>query len=156
MTEITLVDVPEMQVLGARKTGTYALIPELLIKVVSYLQKKKAVIAGPPLFLCHETSPDAVRKANENGSADVEVAWPVSGSVRGTKEITAYTLPGGRMAHVVHKGPYETCEPTYLALFAWIDEQKLTIAGPIREVYPNDPRVVEPAEIITEIYVPVR
>jgi effector-binding domain-containing protein len=60
------------------------------------------------------------------------------------------------MAHVVYKGPYETCEPAYLALFAWIQEKGLTICGPIREAYPNDPRVVPLEEIITEIYVPVR
>jgi effector-binding domain-containing protein len=65
MTEITLVEVPVMNVIGTTKTGTYALIPELLIKVFAYIQKKKAPIAGPPLFLCHETSPAAV--ADERG-----------------------------------------------------------------------------------------
>jgi len=156
MLEISLVEVPAMNVLGTRKTGTYALIPELLMKVFTYARKKKAVITGPPLFLCHEISPAAVAEANEKGTAVIEVAWPVTGSVKGTKDITAYVLPGGRMAHVIHKGPYETCEPTYLALFAWIRENGLTICGPIREVYPNDPRVVPPEEIVMDIFVPVR
>ncbi len=156
MTEISLVEVPAIDVLGTRKTGTYALIPELLMKVFTHCQKKKVAIAGPPLFLCHEVSPAAVHEANEKGTAEVEIAWPVTGQVKGTKEITAYTLPGGRMAHVVHKGPYATCEPTYLALFAWIEKNHLAICGPIREVYPNDPRVVPPEEIITDIFVPVR
>ena len=156
MLEITLVEVPAMNVLGTTKTGTYALIPELLMKVFTLVQKKKATIAGPPLFLCHETSPAAVLEANEKGTAEVEVAWPVNEPVKGTKEIKAYVLPGGRMAHVVHKGPYDTCEPTYLAIFAWIEEKGLTICGPIREMYPNDPRVVPPEDIITDIYVPVR
>jgi effector-binding domain-containing protein len=40
--------------------------------------------------------------------------------------------------------------------FAWIETQGLRISGPIREVYPNDPRFVKPEEIITEIFVPVR
>jgi len=156
MLEITLVEVPAINVLGTTKTGTYALIPKLLMKVFTLVQKKKATIAGPPLFLCHEASPAAVMEANEKGTAVVEVAWPVNEPVKGTKEITAYVLPGGRMAHVVHKGPYETCEPTYLALFAWIEKNGLTICGPIREMYPNDPRSVPPEDIITDIYVPVR
>jgi effector-binding domain-containing protein len=59
------------------------------------------------------------------------------------------------MVHTVHKGPYESCEPTYLKLFAWIETKGLLISGPIREVYPNDPRVVKPEEIITEIFIPV-
>ncbi len=155
MEEITLVDVPAMNVLGIKKTGTYALIPELLMKVFTDIQKKKAAIAGPPLFLCHETSPAAVEKANENGTAEVEVAWPVNKLGKGSKEIKAYVLPGGRMAHVVHRGPYATCEPTYLELFAWIERKGLTICGPIRESYPNDPREVSPDEIVTDIYVPV-
>jgi len=156
MIEISLVEVPAMNVLGTKKTGTYALIPELLMNVFTIVQKKKATIAGPPLFLCHESSPAAVREANEKGTAEVEVAWPVNEPVKGTTQITAYVLPGGQMAHVIHKGPYETCEPTYLALFAWIEEKGLTICGPIREMYPNDPRGVPPEEIITDIYVPVR
>jgi AraC family transcriptional regulator len=156
MMEMSLVDVPDMNVLGTKKAGTYTLIPELLMKVFAHIRKNKAAISGPPFFLCHETSPAAVQEANENGTAVAEVAWPVNTAVKGTKDITAYVLPGGRMAHVVHKGPHETCEPTCLALFAWIKEKDLTICGPVREVYLNDPREVSPEEIITDIYVPVR
>ena len=67
-----------------------------------------------------------------------------------------YEMPGGKMVHTIHHGPYESCETTYVRLFAWINERGLRISGPIREVYPNDPREVSsPDAIITEIYVPV-
>jgi effector-binding domain-containing protein len=155
MEDITIVEVPARQVVGIKKTGTYKLIPELLMKVYEYTVKKKAVIAGPPIFICHELSPETVMEANEKGTAQVEVAWPVSGTVKGTKEMKVYELPGGKMVHTIHYGPYETCEPTYLKLFAWIKEKGLQISGPIREVYPNDPREVSPDKIITEIFVPV-
>jgi AraC family transcriptional regulator len=156
MEDITLVEVAAQQVVGIRKTGTYILIPELLMKVYEYTVKKKMVIAGPPLFLCHEISPEAVMAANEKGTATVEVAWPVSGTVKGSRDMKVYELPGGKMVHTVHRGPYESCEPTYLKIFTWIETQGLNISGPIREVYPNDPRVVRPEEIITEIFVPVQ
>jgi effector-binding domain-containing protein len=155
MEDITLVEVSAQQVIGIQKTGTYRLIPELLMKIYEYSAKKKMVIAGPPLFLCHENSPEAVMVANEKGTAIVEVAWPVLGNVRGSRDIKVYELPGGKMVHTIHKGPYESCEPTYQKLFAWIETQGLHISGPIREVYPNDPRVVKPEDIITEIFVPV-
>jgi len=113
------------------------------------------VIAGPPIFICHEISAEAVMEANGKGTALVEVAWPVSGTPRGTKEMKVYELPGGKMVHAIHHGPYETCESTYLKVFAWIKEKGLQISGPIREVYPNDPREVPPDKIITEIFVPV-
>ena len=59
------------------------------------------------------------------------------------------------MAKIVHRGPYEECEPTYDRLFAWIARNGMSITGPIREAYLNDPREVPQEEILTEIYVPV-
>ena len=155
MDDISLVEVAALQVLGIKKTGTYTLIPELLMKIYEFTVIRKIEIAGPPLFLCHEISPKAVMEANQKGTATVEVAWPVSGTVKGNREMKVYELPGGKMVHAIHKGPYESCEPTYLKVFAWIEYRGLRISGPIREVYPNDPREVTPEEIITEIFVPV-
>jgi len=155
MDDITLVEVAALQVLGMKKTGTYQLIPELLMKTYEFAVTRKIKVTGPPLFLCHEITPEAVMEANGKGTATVEVAWPVSGTVKGNQEMKIYELPGGKMVHTVHKGPYESCEPTYLKVFAWIESRGLRISGPIREVYPNDPREVRPDEIITEIFVPV-
>ena len=155
MEEITIVEIPPQQVAGIQKTGRYELIPELLLKVYEFIVEKKITIAGMPTFVCHETSPEAVSEANEKGTAIVEVAWPVSGTVKGSGELMVYELPGGRMVRTLHRGPYDTCESTYLALFSWMEKHHLRIAGPIREIYPNDPREVRPEEIITEILVPV-
>lgn len=153
--EIALVEVPAMDVLGTEKTGTYALIPELLMKVAGYMMANNIPITAPPVFLCHERSLEEVKEANEKGTARVEIAWPVTGPAPGSGDIRRYTLPGGRMVHTTHKGPYETCEPTYLAVLAWISRNGLAINGPIREVYPNDPRETPPEEILTEIFIPV-
>ncbi|NMB78228.1 MAG: transcriptional regulator [Methanomicrobiales archaeon] len=153
--EITLADVAPIDVLGTEKTGTYALIPELLMNILNYMMEKNLPIAGPPIFNCHEQSPEAVKTACANGTARVEICWPVAGPATGSGDIRRYTLPGGRMVHTVHKGPYETCEPTYLAAFAWMQERGLSVTGPIREMYPNDPLEVPPEEIVTEIFIPV-
>ena len=152
---ITLVDVAPVDVLGTEKKGTYALIPELLMNVLNHMLERNIPIIGPPIFICHERDPAAVKEANAHGTARVEIAWPVQGSCAGKGDIRRYILPGGRMVHATHKGPYETCEPTYLQVFAWINEHKLTINGPVREIYPNDPMEVPPEEILTEIYIPV-
>jgi len=156
MEEITIVLVPPQQVVGIKKTGNYTLIPELLMQLAGYIMKNKITFAGMPTFICHETSPECVKEANEKGTALVEVVWPVTGTVTGSGDIEVYTLPGGKMVRTFHKGPYETCEYTYLALFSWIEKHHLQITGPIREIYPNDPREVKPEEILTEIMVPVQ
>jgi AraC family transcriptional regulator len=155
MEDITIVEVPARQVIGIWKTGSYTLIPELLMKVFEYAVKKNLVITGPPIFICHEISHEAVSDANKKGCATIEVAWPVSGTARGTDEMKIYEMSGGKMVHTIHHGPYDSCERTYERLFAWINERGLRISGPIREIYPNDPREVSPDAIITEIYVPV-
>lgn len=155
MEEITIIEVAPQEVVGITRTGTYRLIPELLQEIYGFILAHSLTITGMPTFICHETSPEAVMVANEKGTAIVEVAWPISGTVRGSGGITAYELPGGKMVRTMHRGPYETCEPTYLALFAFIADRNLRIAGPIREIYPNNPHEVAPADILMEIMVPV-
>jgi AraC family transcriptional regulator len=155
MDEITLIDVPEQAVLGIRKTGHYRMIPELLAALAIHATEQGIPILGPPVFVMHEITPEDAMKADAEGTADVEVAFPVpEGTVPGPG-MQVYTLPGGRMARTFHKGPYEACEPTYLRLYAWLDKEGLAITGPMRERYLNDPREVPPEEILTEILAPV-
>jgi effector-binding domain-containing protein len=155
MDVVTLLTIPEQQVLGIRRRGRYRLIPELLAAIITHAMENGIAVAGPPVFVCHEITPEAVREADRAGTADVEVAWPVAGKVKGAGEIRAYTLPGGKMARILHYGPYEACEPTYWRLFTWIEKKGMRITGPIREAYLNDPREVPPDQILTEILAPV-
>lgn len=155
MEEIEIIDVLPQQVLGMRQKGFYRDIPAMLGEIYIYGLSHQAVLSGPPVFICHEGSVEEAMLANEAGDADMEVAFPVDGPVEGDGPITTYDLPGGRMARVQHRGPYEGCGPTYTRLFAWIEEHGFTIAGPVREVYLNDPTQVKPEEVLTDIYVPV-
>jgi AraC family transcriptional regulator len=155
MDEITIIDVTAQTVLGIRRTGHYRMIAELLPEIAIYATVRGIPITGPPIFVMHENNVEDAMKADQEGTADVEVAFPVpEGTVPGPG-MEVYTLPGGRMARTFHRGPYEACEPTYLRLFSWLEERGLAIAAPMREVYHNDPREVPPEEILTEILVPV-
>ncbi len=155
MSEVSIVEVKPQKVVGMRKRGTYAEIGPMIVKVFQYATARQAAILGRPTFVCHET-PRQAMKANEESNADVEVAIPVAQPVEGNDEIACYDLPGGQMARIVHKGPYEQCATTYKQLFAWIAQQHKKIVGPTREVYLNDPRKVPADEILTEIYAPIR
>lgn len=110
-----------------------------------------------PAFLWHETTVVEAQKADIGENADLEVAFPISEFVEitGDEETRVYELPGGKMAKIVHKGPYEECTLTYEKLFTWITENGNRISGPVREVYLNDPREVQPEEVLTEIYAPL-
>ena len=155
MGDVSVVEVKPQMVVGMRKRGTYAEIGPMIVVVWRYAAASGAQIAGRPMFVCHET-PKEVMKANEESNADVEVVVPVAKKVPGTDRVTCYNLPGGPMAKIVHKGPYESCSAAYKQLFAWIAEQHKKVAGPIREVYINDPQKVPPEEVLTEIYAPIQ
>lgn len=155
MEDITVVDVEPELVAGIKKTGHYKLIAELLPKIYEYAASKGAQFTGPPVFVCHEVTADKAMEADKNGTANVEVAAPIADKIPETDEITCYTLPGGKMAKTIHKGPYEECGPTYEKLFTWLEQNKKKIIGPTREMYLNDPREVAKEEILTEIYAPI-
>jgi effector-binding domain-containing protein len=155
MVDIEIVDVQPQMVMGMTRKGPYKIIAQMIPELFQYLMPKGAQIAGPPVFVCHETSVEEVKKADVEGNAEVEIAVPVAKEIEGTDQIRFYELPGGKMAKTVHKGPYEECEGTYQELFAWICQNQKRITGPTREIYLNDPREVPPEEILTEIYAPI-
>ena len=155
MGEITVVEVKPQLVLGMRKRGKYETIAAMIPQVCQFAVAKGIQILGPPMFVCHEMTPEEAMKADEEGNADVEVAVPVSEELEGTDEIGSYELPGGKMATLIHKGPYQDCGPTYEKLFAWLEANGKRIVGPTREVYLNDPHEVPPDEILTAIYAPI-
>jgi effector-binding domain-containing protein len=154
MSEVSISNVESQLVMGMRRRGTYAEIRPMITRIHRYIEAKGAQLAGPPMFVCHETPKDAVR-VNLQHNADVEVVIPVSNQIGGNREIACYELPGGSMAKITHQGPYERSAAAYKKLFAWIAENHKKVAGPTREVYLNDPRKVSPEELLTEIYAPV-
>jgi len=157
VSEVTIVELSPQLVLGMRKTGAYREIPVMFQRICEFALSKNIPLAAYPAFLCHETTVEEVQKADEEGNADIEVVFPISEFVEitGDEEIKVYKLPGGKMAKIVHKGSYEECALTYEKLFSWISANGKKISGPVREVYLNDPREVQPEEILTEIYAPL-
>lgn len=155
MLEVTLVDVPTQLVLGVQRRGHYSEIPVALGEVVQYAMSHGAQLVGMPVALMHELGKAAAVKADREGNAVIDVAFPVEREIEGAGDIRCYQLPGGTMAKIVHKGPYEACETAYNALYEWIAANGYMITDPTREVYLNDPREVKPEDILTEIYAPV-
>lgn len=155
MEEIIPVEIPQLQVLGIRKRGHYRIIPELIGQLFEVVMRNHMTIVGMPIYLHHEGSKEQAMEADRTGTGDVEVVVPVDGKVREGGETRIYILPGGKMTRIIHKGPYEACEPTYNRLFEWIAAKGLQVKGPIREIYHNNPREVKPEDILTEILAPV-
>ncbi|WP_066951329.1 MerR family transcriptional regulator [Microtetraspora fusca] len=64
-------------------------------------------------------------------------------------------LPGGTFARAVHVGPYDQISLTAHALLAWCAERGHPPAGPLREVYIDDPAVTPPERLVTHLMIPL-
>lgn len=155
MYEVTLVEVPDQLVLGVQKKGRYSETASAIGEIVQYAVANGAQFAGMPIALMHEPDRDAAERADREGTAIIDVAFPIAKPVRSGERVKCYELPGGTMAKIVHRGPYDACGPAYDALFEWLGRKGLRLANLPREICLNDPRTVKPEELLTEIYAPV-
>lgn len=105
----------------------------------------------------------SVYHAFDEQGVDVEAAIGVAAPVAEEPgdgpegRIIASSLPGGLCAHTTHYGPYDELGTAYEAVTAWMQEHGYEPAGPMWEIYRNDPHAVaDPSEIVTDVYVPVK
>lgn len=109
-----------------------------------------------PVGPCFSVFHDAEFKPTD---LDVEVAFPVSSEVSqapqtpGGRTFGRRTVPGGRVAVLIHQGPYDTVDQAYAAMGEWLTANKMAMAGPPQEAYLTAPD--DPAGPITEIRFPV-
>ena len=87
---------------------------------------------------------------------DVEVGFPVAGSVPGKDDIQASQVPGGKLAFALHTGPYGDIGPAYDALTRFVREQDCEPTGVSYEFYLNDPQETSPESLQTQIVFPLK
>lgn len=84
----------------------------------------------------------AIYEKGQTSELLLRAGFPVSEPFASTDEVTCYELPGGRVAHAVHTGPYGEMRRTYQLLEAWCRREALPLSGQSWEVYGdwnNDP-----------------
>ncbi|MCB9235815.1 MAG: SRPBCC family protein [Bacteroidia bacterium] len=86
---------------------------------------------------------------------DVECGISVKGKVEGNGTIKATNSPSGKALSVVHKGPYEGLEAVHNAINEYILAMGYVVNGPPFEIYLNDPKAVQPEDIMTSVNYPI-
>jgi effector-binding domain-containing protein len=102
--------------------------------------------AGPPFVLYPSTCEDEF---------EITLCMPVVAGAQSGDRVTVEEVPGGLCASTVHVGPYNEVGKAYVALQKWMTDNGRAPAGPVREVYLNDPDAVPPEQLQTEIDWPV-
>ena len=151
-------DVPELQVISRRETGTYATtIPKLANELMEQINRPenqgRVTITGPVMMLCHE-------EEYKEEDADIEVVVPVSGAVAvENPSFEIKTLPKCRVISFVHQGAYNSYYDiayVYAQIYKYAEENNLELIPPDREVYLNNREEVAEDELQTEIQFPFR
>jgi len=150
--EISVKRVESLTVAYASHKGPYEAIPEILQKVMGWIQEEKLQMAGPPMGVYYN-DPEEVAPEDLLW----EVQWPIvpKEAKEGKDEVKVKTTEPMEVAFTIHRGPYEQVGPTFNRLIKWIEENGYQIGGPAREIWLNDPNFVPPESLKTEIQFPV-
>ena len=131
------------QIAAAISTGVHAVLEEL--------GRRGVEPAGPLQVVYH-----ADQVLDEESSAPIEICFPVAAPFDGDGEVYGTELAGGPAAVTVHRGPYAEIGPAYHTVSGWVADHGHELAGGPREVYLNDPREVDEADLLTEVQWPIR
>lgn len=71
-------------------------------------------------------------------------------------DVRVEARPAQHVVRLLHHGPYADEGPSLAALYAFAADAGLQPAGPHSELYLTDPRIVAPADLRTELRLPVR
>jgi effector-binding domain-containing protein len=89
-------------------------------------------------------------------TVDLEVGFTTAAPVRADGDVVPGSLPGGRVARLIHAGTFDALSESWERLRAWMDTEGLTAAGSIWEVYLTEPTPdMDPADLRTELNWPV-
>lgn len=136
-TEVTLVREPARRVFSAREPATPATIADAISACVARLLPRMGPGGLPAgLFPLDMGDEFDVRATVQHEDGDD-------------------LLPGGRFAAALHIGPYEEIALTVHGVLAWFGDYGHTPAGPVREVYLDDPATTPPERLETRVMIRV-
>ena len=150
--EFSTTQIESQPILGIRSLARIQDLPDILGahfgEIYGHVTQSGQQPAGMPLSRYHSMDGESV---------DLECGIPINTPLQGTHRIKPGELPGGTVATVIHKGPYEGLPQTWSALFEWIGAQGLKPAAAPWEVYLTDPGA-EPdsSQWRTQIFFPVQ
>ncbi len=141
-----LTEQKEQPVLSVRTRTAVGNLPQELGKafgaVLQYLGEIGENAAGPAFAAYYNMDME---------NLDVEMGFPVAKPIAGRGIVQAGTIPAGKQASGIYKGPYSQMEPVYNAMNAWLGENGQEPTGVVYEFYYNSPMEVPESELLTKV-----
>ncbi len=149
--ECKIIEQSEQPVLTIRTITAVENLPaffgEAYGKIVRYLAEMGEAPAGMPYGAYYNMDMKAL---------DVEAGFPVAKTLPEKNDIKSGSIAAGKFGVTVHIGSYDSVEPAYDALTAYIQQQGYEPSGIAYEYYLNDPNEDPKVEPQTEIRFPLK
>lgn len=146
---------PDLKILSVRQTGPYMESSERAWKILCGWAGPKGLL-GPSTLVIGISHDDPQVTAPEDIRYDAAIT--VERDIAPEAPVAAGVLPGGEYAIFTHQGPYEGLEETYKTIMGqWVPTSDREFRDtPWFEVYRNDPQSTPPAQLLTEIHIPLK
>jgi AraC family transcriptional regulator len=153
MREVVIRDVPAMTVISVDHVGPYMQIGKAFDSLIGWLASRNLLSAEMRMVGIYYDDPGIVAEAELRSKAgvvlprDVDVAAPVG----------VTPVRGGQYAVLRHQGPYSDMRAAYEWLYGtWLVQSGREAAdAPVFEEYLNNPKETAPADLHTEICLPL-
>ncbi|SOD92179.1 AraC family transcriptional regulator [Caenispirillum bisanense] len=151
--DVEIRDSAPLTLAAMRHTGPYMGIGAVFDRLYAWAAPRGLAGREAPGIGLYWDDPGSVPEARLRSAAAIPVTTPVDDPA-----VETLTLPAGPCAVIRHVGPYAELERSYLWLYReWLPQSGREPADqPCREVYLNDPRTTAPAELVTEIHLPLK
>lgn len=151
---VTLEILPERRCAGIDHAGSYMQIDHAMAKLFAELARRSALPPQPSMIGVFFDDPDLGPEEALRSRA----CMPVSNGVAINAPLVETVLRGGSYAKLSYTGPYADMRGAYRWLLGiWLPASGLEPDdAPVFEAYLNDPRDVPPAELRTDIHLPLK
>ncbi len=151
--EVKIQSIPKLTVAFVRNVGPYDDAQVAWDKLLPYLGSQGWLGADSKYIgLCHD-DPDITPEDKIRYDACVTV----NSEFKAEGEIQIQVIPASEYAVTTHLGPYEKLTDTYRSLFGhWLPQSgREPSSQACLEIYLNDPESTDPADLITDVHVPL-
>jgi effector-binding domain-containing protein len=130
-----------------------SVLPPLIGEITGWLKKMGVTACGAPFF--------RYLVIDMEKNLEIEVGFPVDGTLPGEGRIQPSALPAGCYATVLHTGPYKNLRPATARLLEWAEKNGITWQTSARgedlvwdarlEFYLSDPGETDEQKLLTEL-----
>ena len=155
--EVVIRHVEPMEILSVDHVGPYMQIGKAFDSLFGWLGKHNLLAPEMRMVAVYFDDPGVVQESALRSKAGVLLPDHVRTSVTVSPPVNVAHVRGGEYAVLRHKGPYSDMRAAYEWLYGtWLVQSGREAAdAPVFEEYLNSPKETAPAELLTEICLPL-